>query len=244
MFLRYGNARDYYSLCGFMNLTLLNLCEFVRACRGSSIRLAWSDANAWFWTCACLYMLLCMWCAHRCIFLKVEKLRTSISGRECAATVDGASERANYSCVICFGSRLKQPNHPTISVTGKKPIKLLSSGSANKHKLTMNECPQNVYDPTNSSNRGWWVVMVHYGARSVSTSLQVKKCRHSIHFYAHVFMYADLQATDLQTLWPSDELKKVGWRERQREGIPRPYPGPAPKYHAKGQMQWFYANGL
>lgn len=30
--LRYGNACDYYSLCGFMILSLLNLCAYVHVC--------------------------------------------------------------------------------------------------------------------------------------------------------------------------------------------------------------------
>lgn len=62
----------------------------------------------------------CTCCEHVCIFLKLQQSRTSISGRECAATVDGVSERVNYSCVICFSSRLKHPNQPTLLVTAKK----------------------------------------------------------------------------------------------------------------------------
>lgn len=109
MFLRYGNARDYYSLCGFMNLTLLNLCETVRALRLSNsdnlnrhkrARVRAVSTSAYFLN---------------------SSSREPPSGRECAATVDGASERENYSCVICFSSRLKNPNQPTLSVTaGKK----------------------------------------------------------------------------------------------------------------------------
>lgn len=132
MFLRYGNARDYYSLCGFMNLTPLNLCETVRA-----LRLSNSDSLN-------RHKRARARVSERvCIFLKLEQSRTSISGRECAATVDGASERANYSCVICFSSRLKSPNQPTLAVTVEKKQHLkISSGLANKHKHTMNKCPK------------------------------------------------------------------------------------------------------
>lgn len=102
MFLRYGNARDYYSLCGFMNLTLLNLCESVRV-----LRLSNSDSlNRHKRARACAVSM-------SAYFLNSSS-REPPSGRECAATVDGASERANYSCVICFSSRLKNPNQPQL----------------------------------------------------------------------------------------------------------------------------------
>lgn len=86
----------------------VNLCARVVA-----LRFSWLDQSV----CVSLRIRSCMCRAHLYRFLKVEKCQTSIGGSECAATVDGASVRANYSCVICFSSRLKQPNQPTVSVT-------------------------------------------------------------------------------------------------------------------------------
>lgn len=120
----------------------------------------------------------------------------------------------------------------------RKTIKLLSSGSANKHKLTMNKCPKMYVSQQKQLQSR--LMGCHGAPWSVRTSLQIKKFRHSSHFYDHVFMHADHQATDLQTLGPQEH-----WVERpSSERISRPYPGPALKCHAKGQMQWFYTNGL
>lgn len=69
-----------------------------------------------------------VWVAGVCVHILFD-LRSrdspSVAEREssvCAATVDGASERPNYSCVICFTSCLRKPPHnqPSLSAFWRK----------------------------------------------------------------------------------------------------------------------------
>lgn len=150
--LRYGNVCDYYSLCGFMILSLF--LKFMRprarvlACLCARRKLLNSEGLNWlekFHAHAQLFFIYffflqnhheCLCARARapvfglpvcaCIFCSTWEVVTLHQWRRgravCAATVDGASERPNYSCVICFTSCLRKPphNHPTLSALWRK----------------------------------------------------------------------------------------------------------------------------
>ncbi len=74
-----------------------------------------------FCQCLCVCVSVCL---HISSTWEVVTLHQWQRGRVCAETVDGASERPNYSCVICFSSRLRnqRQSHPTISTFWRKYI--------------------------------------------------------------------------------------------------------------------------
>lgn len=81
--LRYGNAYDYYSLCGSMIPSLLNWC--VRLCSRARALFVfvWEPYSSWGLNRHKRYVYECVResvCA--CIFLKLEKSWLSISDRE------------------------------------------------------------------------------------------------------------------------------------------------------------------
>lgn len=139
MFLRYGNARDYYSLCGFMNLTLWNLWEFVCACRGSSIKLAWSE-RVCVCVCPCVFARACVVRTFT-DFLKLKSPKPPSA----AASVQRLSMERLLERIIAASSASVPVWNSQISrlfQLQRQTIKLLSSGSANKHKLWKNKGPE------------------------------------------------------------------------------------------------------
>lgn len=141
MFLRYGNVCDYYSLCGFMNLTLLNLCEFVCACCGSSVWLAWSDTNAWLCVCACVCSRACVVRTFAYFFCK-SRSRKSPSAAESVQRLSMEHLKEQIIAVSSASVPVWNSQISRLFQLRRKTIKLLSSGSANKHKLTMSKCPK------------------------------------------------------------------------------------------------------
>lgn len=119
----------------------------------------------------------------------------------------------------------------------RKTIKLLSSGSANKHKLTMNKClKMYVSQQKQLQSR----LMGCHGAPWSWKCADIPANK-EIQAFQSLLCPSGYRSPNVAAFRLAQEL----WVERPlRERISRPYPGPASKCHAKGQMQWFYTNGL
>lgn len=149
--LRYGNACDYYSLCGFMILSLLNLCAYVHVCVCVS---AWRLLNSeglnrhkssvcmceYFWNHECLCATLSVF-GCQCVlayFVQLEKSWLSISGREAECVLWLSMEHLRDQIIAVSSASLPawETHHIIIQLfpLSDENTKLVSSGLVIKQK--------------------------------------------------------------------------------------------------------------